>query len=30
MIGLALLVLFVASQLFWIGRVVDLGSSSFP
>lgn len=30
MIGVALLLMFVASQLFWIGRVVDLGERFLP
>lgn len=30
MIGLTLLLLFIASQLFWIGRVIDLGERFIP
>src|SRR3989442_6669908 len=30
LIGLALLLIFIASQLFWIGRILDLGERFIP
>ena len=30
LIGLALLVIFIASQIFWIGRIIDFGERVLP